>query len=253
MRVCRGLICVSDPRAKLPAVQFAAHTRDTASADGLDPEGPGVRSGVAGQLLASWVGLLLLGWAVGELVKVNLTAWDSQAVGGFAAERAAGPTAVAHALSFLASGYWVVPVTVIACLLLYKSSRRTDAVAVGLTVIGASAMSTVDKLLVGRPRPPGEHLEAVGSASFPSGHATSAGALYLALLMVLLRARPRPEAALAVSSATALLVLGVALSRVYLGVHYPSDVIAGLLLGCGWSLVVNTTVASTSTPASRGI
>lgn len=198
---------------------------------------------MAGPLLVYWVGLLLLGWAVGELVMAYLTAWDSQAVGYFAAERTAGLTAMAHGLSFLASGYWVVPVTVIACLLLYQARRHTEAVAVGLTVIGASAMSTVDKLLVGRPRPTVEHLEAVGSASFPSGHATSAGALYVALLMVLVHGRQRRLAVvLTVCGAAALLMLGVSLSRVYLGVHYPSDVIAGLLLGCGWSVLVRIVI-----------
>ncbi|MBN9621556.1 MAG: phosphatase PAP2 family protein [Actinobacteria bacterium] len=201
-----------------------------------------IRSKPILQLLAGWISLLLVGWAAGEFATNYLTTADLEAVTEVAAGRSAGLTALSHVLSFLGSGYWVTPVTVILCLALFRIGRRLDSVAMALSVIGASALSSADKLLVGRPRPPVEHLETVTTSSFPSGHSTSAGALYVALLLVFLRGRPRRPAAVAAGIAATLMMVGVALSRVYLGVHYPSDVIAGLLLGSGWSLLVGATI-----------
>jgi membrane-associated phospholipid phosphatase len=198
----------------------------------------GLRPNTIWLLMAGWIGLLLAGWTAGELAKNNLTAADLEIVRDIAAVRTAGLTTLAHMFSFLASGYWVTPVTAIVFLVLYRTGRHLDALGLGLSVIGASGLSAVDKLMVGRPRPPVEHLEAVTTSSFPSGHSTSAGALYVALLLVLLRGRPRRAVAITAGVGSAVMMAGVAISRIYLGVHYPSDVIGGLLLGSGWSLFV---------------
>lgn len=61
-------------------------------------------------------------------------------MGTLVGERTIGLTTLA--LSFLGSGYWVIPVTVFACLILFRTGRHTDALAVGLSIIGASALST---------------------------------------------------------------------------------------------------------------
>jgi undecaprenyl-diphosphatase len=97
-------------------------------------------------------------------------------------------------------------------------------------------ISDLVKLLVSRPRPPVEHLQAVAGSSFPSGHATQASAFWFSLALA---SRSVPAAARAtrvVWVLAAVIVAAVALSRVYLGVHYPSDVIAGVALGTGWAI-----------------
>jgi undecaprenyl-diphosphatase len=81
------------------------------------------------------------------------------------------------------------------------------------------------------------HLEHVASASFPSGHTTQATAFYLALLIIFLASKPSRRGAVAAAIATIGVVLGIVFSRVYLGVHYPSDTAAGVLLGASWSLL----------------
>jgi undecaprenyl-diphosphatase len=83
----------------------------------------------------------------------------------------------------------------------------------------------------------------VTSSSFPSGHATQSAAFYgsgLLALMILLRGpgRLRELARAVAAAALALLVCGVGFSRVYLGVHYPTDVACGLLLGALWAGLV---------------
>lgn len=190
-------------------------------------------------LSAALAVLLLIGWAVGEVVKSAAPAADLDAVRDLAADRSAWLTTAAHALSLLGSGYVVFPLAAVCCALLLTRRRRVQALALALGTIGGAVISNVDKLLVDRPRPPVHHLERVTSPSFPSGHATQASAVYVALLLVILALRPNRARGLVPAIIIGILVLGIAASRVYLGVHYPSDVAAGLGLGSGWSALVS--------------
>ncbi|MBS1891844.1 MAG: phosphatase PAP2 family protein [Actinobacteria bacterium] len=190
-------------------------------------------------LLLGWLMLLSAGWALGEFSERALTSVDLEVVEWVAARRTSALTIIAHTLSALGSWYVITPLAVVGCVLLYRHGLRRFAVAVALSALGAYALSAFDKLLVSRPRPPVEHLESVRSSSFPSGHVTSATGFYLALLIALLAAtEPRPAIRVAAMAATASLLGGVVFSRVYLGVHYPSDVLAGLILGSCWSMLV---------------
>jgi undecaprenyl-diphosphatase len=96
----------------------------------------------------------------------------------------------------------------------------------------AGATSSLLKQVFARPRPDiVPHLDSFGNLSFPSGHATNAVAILL-LAALLLPKRHRPFW-IALGLSIALLI---AASRVLLGVHWPSDVVAGLLLGAGFAL-----------------
>jgi undecaprenyl-diphosphatase len=180
--------------------------------------------------------LVLVGWGAGELSVSTARTTDLDAVQDVAGDRSPLLTSLAHVLSFVGSGYVVAPLAVIGCGLLYRRGRRVDGYAVALGVFGAMALSTVVKIIVDRVRPPVHHLEAVSTASFPSGHATQSTALCLALLAALLAGKPLRLRA-AAAFATAALLLSIAISRVYLGVHYPTDVGAGIVLGGTWSVL----------------
>jgi undecaprenyl-diphosphatase len=91
-----------------------------------------------------------------------------------------------------------------------------------------------------------EHLQAVTGSSFPSGHATQASAFWLSLVLALRATRVTSFARRVAGVFAATLVLGVAWSRVYLGVHYPSDVVAGVILGSGWALWVRRCLSDVS-------
>jgi membrane-associated phospholipid phosphatase len=187
-------------------------------------------------LLIAWIALLLVAWGLGALTVATTRTLDLHAVRDLASDRSATLTAAAHALSFIGSGYVVLPLAVVITVLLYLRGRRHDAWAIALGVAGAVVLSALVKILVDRSRPPVHHLEAVSSGSFPSGHATQSTAFLLAVLLAWLARAPRRRHPGAVAVA-GLLVVAIAFSRVYLGVHYPTDVVAGILLGGAWVLL----------------
>jgi undecaprenyl-diphosphatase len=78
------------------------------------------------------------------------------------------------------------------------------------------------------------HLVAAAYTSFPSGHAMMSAVVYLTIGAILARIEPRKKVKIYLISVFALLSLVIGLSRVYLGVHFPSDVIAGWLAGIAW-------------------
>ena len=107
-----------------------------------------------------------------------------------------------------------------------------------LTWGGAILLYNLTKLFVNRPRPPMDiWLTHVGnSTSFPSGHATQSLATFMALALAgaAWLAKPRAPGALV----ALLLAVGVGWSRVYLGVHWSTDVLAGWLVAAAWTVVV---------------
>jgi undecaprenyl-diphosphatase len=105
------------------------------------------------------------------------------------------------------------------------------------TTVGGVIVSMLLKGLIGRPRPDVvPHLAIVHSASFPSGHSMLAAVVYLTLGTLLAEAvQSRMLRAYFLLTAALLAVL-VGVSRVYLGVHYPTDVLAGWAAGVAWAI-----------------
>jgi undecaprenyl-diphosphatase len=118
--------------------------------------------------------------------------------------------------------------------------RWRHALLLPVAVAGGQILSNVAKAAYGRPRPDlVPHGVDVVSASFPSGHSMMAAAVYLTLAAMLAKVEPdRRLKALYLGTAMAVIVL-VGISRVYLGVHWPSDVLAGWAAGAGWALICN--------------
>ena len=116
-------------------------------------------------------------------------------------------------------------------------NRKSRSYVIGLvsTVGGAKISEVLIKILVERARPADVALLQLDTYSFPSGHATTAMALYGFLAYVLWQLYPKWR--LLIVTLSALLITGIGISRVYLGVHYPSDVIGGYLLGALWILL----------------
>lgn len=154
----------------------------------------------------------------------------------------------------------VLLVGIVAVAILATAARRRDlAVVLVMSSAGTWCLVNVTKRLVERPRPP-EVLRLVMARgwSFPSGHAGQAAAMYLAVgLLSCIAARGHRFRWVLLGAATSLAVL-IGISRIYLGVHWTSDVVAGWALGVWWFLVVlGTTTAvggrvPTRQPAASG-
>jgi undecaprenyl-diphosphatase len=117
------------------------------------------------------------------------------------------------------------------------------ALLVAVSVIGGSILSNLLKTFFDRPRPEFSTITEALSASFPSGHAMLSAVTYLTLGALLARLSPRLEVKAFFYGVAVVLTVLVGISRVLLGVHYPSDVLAGWALGAAWALGA-TAVAS---------
>jgi undecaprenyl-diphosphatase len=143
-------------------------------------------------------------------------------------------------------GYYqvVVPLLAVAVLVFYLKGWRLSATLLLVSTAGGSLLTTVLKAVFGRARP--ELFDSGYAASFysfPSGHATVAVGFYGALTLILAY-RLRGYARWLVAAFGVLLVLLIGFSRLYLGVHYPTDVLAGFLAAPLWLIFVGAVYAS---------
>ncbi len=114
--------------------------------------------------------------------------------------------------------------------------RRLMLFTVVTTTVGALG-SVLLKYLMGRDRPTVvPHLREVSSSSFPSGHAMLSAVVYLTLGILLMEVMPSRAVKAYCLIWAMLLTFLVGVSRIYLGVHYPSDVLAGWMAGIAWAL-----------------
>jgi undecaprenyl-diphosphatase len=140
-------------------------------------------------------------------------------------------------LSVAGSGLIEIPLALLLILGLVLRKRKVEAWWYAAAALSGWALSGLAKLAVHRPRP---HviprlMHGAGWFSYPSGHSMLAPIIFG--LGIIVWAAPWPSAALRRSALVlaALFALGIGFSRVYLGLHYPSDVLGGLLLGTAWS------------------
>jgi undecaprenyl-diphosphatase len=121
---------------------------------------------------------------------------------------------------------------------LLVDGKRAAAILVFVSVGGGALLSTILKLVVARPRPDiVPHLVEVSSASFPSGHAMLSAVVYLTLGALLSRVEGPPRLKIYILSVAIALTLSIGVSRVYLGVHWPTDVLAGWCAGAAWAIL----------------
>lgn len=194
---------------------------------------------IAARLALGFAFFVMVGWGTGALWISIVGSGDLEVTRNLAEQRSSSLTTIAQVVTWAGSAFVLVPLALVCCVLLIRAGRHREAFAVAVSLGGAVLLSGVIKLLESRPRPPVEQLQAVTGSSFPSGHATQASAFWLSLVLVMRSARLAPRLISLARALAMLLVVAVATSRVYLGVHYPSDVIAGVLLGISWAVFVS--------------
>jgi undecaprenyl-diphosphatase len=154
-------------------------------------------------------------------------------------------------LTALGSGTLVALFAIGALYVLVVVGDLRGALHVLLALVGSTLMIEGLKGFLARPRPLGHRLVEAGGYSYPSGHTVSAAVLYVTLALVGSRHFKGPayrHMLVALAVATTLLV---AASRVYLGVHYPTDVASGTALGAGWAVLLASFFAYADERMSR--
>jgi undecaprenyl-diphosphatase len=170
------------------------------------------------------------------MIKTNsgFARWD-QSAGQWGADHATeGAARLLRDLSLVGGTSGVIVLVLVVTVVQTIRTRRREILPFLATVfLGITLLVNVTKWIVDRPRPDIRRLTGFSSSSFPSGHAATAAATLAAVALVIgLRCSPRTKAIL--SGAAAGLAAAVASTRVLLGVHWLTDVMAGLALGWAW-------------------
>ncbi len=192
-----------------------------------------------GPLLLLFAGLLLPLWGFVELADEVRDAegfpFDAPILLAAAAMARSGFDQLFLFFSAIGYQYGVVPVDIVLVLVLALRRRYRESVFAAVATGGSGLLNVVAKQAFARERPSlWESIAPEHNYSFPSGHAM--GSMTLALVLVLLAWPTRWR--WPVLAAMAVFVPMVGLSRVYLGVHYPSDILAGWAAACAWTVGV---------------
>jgi undecaprenyl-diphosphatase len=188
-------------------------------------------------------GLLLFLSLAGEVSEGETRAFDERILLGLRVPgdlgTPIGPYWLNHAMNDITAlgGTTVLSLmTILATTYLLLGRRKAIAAFMFLSIVGGWIVSQLAKLGVARPRPDiVPHLVEVHDLSFPSGHAMLSAVTYLTLGALLSRAEPYRSTRIFLLGTAIFLTLLIGLSRIYLGVHYPTDVLGGWCAGATWA------------------
>lgn len=201
-------------------------------------------SGVAGaRLLAGLIlaifALFFFAWLAEEVFEGATANFDEQ-IRAFVHQFASPPlTGLMETASFLGSTLFLMALGVIMTIIFIFAKRRRAIALFGITMAGAIVLNFALKNAFHRPRPqPFFNVTLPTSYSFPSGHALFSVCFYGGLAWILTRWCQNRILSTAIWVTTIFLIFLIGLSRIYLGVHYPSDVVAGYAAAFVWVFAV---------------
>lgn len=140
-------------------------------------------------------------------------------------------------ISFLGGKFLILSCTLMVGFLVWKKHKR-ETILFSFTILVGLFLNNVIKIILQVPRPNISPIYAADSYSFPSGHAMNSFIFYALLSYFMFHFTRRKKLSILFSIAAMSLVILIGLSRVYLGVHYPSDIIAGFIGGFWWFITV---------------
>jgi len=174
-----------------------------------------------------------------ELLEGDVSPVDSAVLQAVMRIRRPWLTSSAIDVTALGSITLVVLFSVFALIVLLVLRDRLGALQLLAASVGAGILTLVTKDIIERIRPAeAQRLIVVSGFSYPSGHSLSTAALYLTIAIIAGRYIQHASARAAIFLAVSAVVLMVGASRVYLGVHYATDVVSGISLGAAWALVL---------------
>lgn len=186
---------------------------------------------------------LVFVWLLGEVAEGEILRLDTMAYQLFVEHlRSEALTPVMEAFTSLAS---VVVLAVIAAVIAALAPGKAPGWCVAVNLVCVVALNTVLKYLVQRPRPDGFRLISESGYSFPSGHSMVAMAFFGLLIWMIWRYHRRDAMRVVWCAVFGLVIVMVGVSRIYLGVHYASDVLAGFCVSLVWLIFYTRVVAPT--------
>lgn len=172
-----------------------------------------------------------------ETVQAGATlALDDSVLNWMATHQSPMATTVALEVTSLGTATVVIMMTVVAGMFLAIDDHRRSAILLVAATIGGLALNLLLKLHYHRPRPHIFPWEThVVSSSFPSGHAMNAVIVYGTIAYLAARLTRRRSVRAITQILAIIVIIAICTSRVYLGVHYPSDVLGGTIIGAAWA------------------
>jgi len=190
---------------------------------------------VAGLIVAA-IGTAIFVSLASHVRSGSTQAFDDAVIRWIGAHRSPGLDAVMVEVTTLGTGIVVIMIVAVAALFLVLTQHKYSAILLLASTIGGIVLDGILKLGFNRPRPaifiPAVHTV---SSSFPSGHAMSAAVVYSTVAYLAARLHKRRWARWLVMTAALIVIALISMSRLYLGVHYPSDVVAGVAIGLAWA------------------
>ena len=195
-------------------------------------------------LLAIACLLFIFGLVAQAVVEGRSTAFDRSIVLAFRdhsnPSASIGPAWVQEAARDLTSLGSIIVLLIITLAIagyLFLARKQAAAWLMLIAVFGGIALSDLLKFAFGRPRPDFISPAArVFTTGFPSGHATMSAVTYLTIAALLARSQSSPGIGVYFIALAALLTILIGVSRIYLGVHYPTDVLGGWCIGTAWAI-----------------
>lgn len=184
---------------------------------------------------------LVFVWLLGEVAEGEIMRLDTVAYQLFVETlRSDALTPLMEAFTSLAS---VVVLAVLAAVIAALAPGKAPGWCVAVNLVCVVALNTVLKIVVQRPRPDGFRLISETGYSFPSGHSTVAMAFFGLLIWMVWRYHRRDAMRVVWCVVFGLVIAMVGVSRIYLGVHYASDVLAGFCVSLIWLIFYTRVVA----------
>ena len=190
---------------------------------------------MARHCLVAALALILFVWLALDVTRGDAMRLDMPIRNAVHARSSPPLTAMMRGMSIIGSEVVLAPLGVILVWWLVATKRRRAAVVFGVAALGGEALDQILKLLFDRPRPePFFGFAAPITHSFPSGHAMVSCCFFGVMAVILAAREPSRAKRISIFAIAALLAALIGFSRVYLGFHYPTDVLAGYAAAVVW-------------------